>query len=98
MDYNEARTEVLKLLVKELKGGSKQALSQHEISRRTGVPEDEVITIVLRTVTELNEEKSRLDVSGKEISFGVKVDAGMIRKMEELLGSLDQGDNIPDWS
>ncbi len=98
MDYNEGKVEVLKLVLEALKDGTSDGLSHRDISQRTGFPEMDVITIIVRAFAEMDDKGTELTVSGKGIDYSAKVDDVMIGKLEDMLRGLDSGDNIPDWS
>ncbi len=99
MDYNEGRVEVLKLLLEALKDSSGPGLDHRDISTRTGLSEKDVITIIVRAfAAEMDDKGAGMRISGKGVSFNLEVDAGMIEKLEEIIGVLDRGDNLPDWS
>ncbi len=98
MDQNGARIDVLKILLEELKSGTGDGLSQRDISKRTGVPERDVVSFSLEAFMEIGEKASLLTAKGGEISFGVEMDSGKTKKLEKYIRGLDRGDNIPDWS
>lgn len=98
MDYNEGKAEVLKMVLEALKAGTSDALSHRDISQRTGFPEKDVITIIVRAFAEMDDKGTELKVSGKGIDYSAKVDDAMIKKLEALVSGLARGDNVPDWS
>ncbi len=98
MDQNGARIDVLKLILEELKAGTGDGLSQRDISKRTGVPERDVVSFAMEAFSEMEENASMLMAKGGEISFGVEMDSGKTKKLEKYIRGLDRGDNIPDWS
>ncbi|KKL54745.1 hypothetical protein LCGC14_2262320, partial [marine sediment metagenome] len=53
MDQNGARIDVLKILLEELKSGTGDGLSQRDISKRTGVPERDVVSFSLEAFMEI---------------------------------------------
>ena len=98
MDYNEAKVEVLKLVLEVLKGGTSDVLNHRDISARTGLSATEVITIIVHTFAEMDDKDTQMRISSKGVSFNLEADAGMIERLEEILEGLDRRDNLPDWS
>lgn len=98
MDYNEGKVEVLKMVLEALRDAKGTGLGHRDISKRTGLSEAEVITMIVRAVAEADGNGAELKVSGKGVEYLAKIDKAMIKKLDDMLRGLDKGDNVPDWS